>query len=287
MATELTQGQTAEALLFLMVQSSDHLTGAEGLSPTVTIGKNGAALAPPAGAVTEVGSGWYALAGNATDENMVGPLLLHAESAGADPCDKEWRVVAAPATASAVSAVASTLSDIKGAGWTNQTLVALKAALTALPADLLAALRAIAPGVDNLLAGANWPIWRGEDNSITLGSAESPLDLTDAASVIVLVKTSAGARDEDALLGFRWDTGGVNSLYLLNGGTPGAGETGTCVPDIGAGTIPLTLKAEAAVALAERHAVYGVQVITNAGARRPAVDAGTVQIASRVNRVLA
>lgn len=88
------QSQTAQPLLFLMVDSSDHVSAKTGLSPTVTISKNGGAFASPSGAVTEIGSGWYKVAGNATDTNTLGPLLLHATGSGADPTDDRYDVVA-------------------------------------------------------------------------------------------------------------------------------------------------------------------------------------------------
>jgi hypothetical protein len=77
-----------------MVDSADHLTGKTGLTPTVTLSKNGAAFTSPAGAVTEIANGWYKIAGNATDANTLGPLILHATAAGADPVDVEFEVVA-------------------------------------------------------------------------------------------------------------------------------------------------------------------------------------------------
>jgi hypothetical protein len=80
-------GSTAQNILFFMTDSADHITGKTGLTPTVTISKNGGAFASPSGAVSAVGNGWYQVAGNATDSGTNGPLLLHATSAGADPCD--------------------------------------------------------------------------------------------------------------------------------------------------------------------------------------------------------
>jgi hypothetical protein len=73
--------------MFLMIQSSDHITGLTGASPTVVLSKNGATFAAPAGAVTEVGNGWYKVAGNATDTDTLGPLALHATTTSADPSD--------------------------------------------------------------------------------------------------------------------------------------------------------------------------------------------------------
>jgi hypothetical protein len=81
------QSSTARALVFLMVDSTDHITGKTGLSPTVTLSKNGAAFASPAGAVTEIANGWYKVAGNATDTNTLGAIALHATGTAADPTD--------------------------------------------------------------------------------------------------------------------------------------------------------------------------------------------------------
>ena len=93
MGYPLKLSQTAQPLLFLMVDSVDHITGKTGLSPTVTLSKNGAAFASPAGAVTEIGSGFYKVAGNATDTGTLGPLALHATGSGADPVDDVFNVV--------------------------------------------------------------------------------------------------------------------------------------------------------------------------------------------------
>jgi len=87
------QSSTSYPITFLMVDSADHITGKTGLTPTVTISKNGAGFGSPAGAVTEIGSGWYALAGNATDRGTLGDLLIHATATGADPVDDRYCIV--------------------------------------------------------------------------------------------------------------------------------------------------------------------------------------------------
>lgn len=90
----LQQSSTAQVLMFLMVDSTDHISGKTGLSPTVTLSKNGGSFASPSGAVSEVGNGYYKVAGNATDTATLGPLILHATASGADPTDIEYQVVA-------------------------------------------------------------------------------------------------------------------------------------------------------------------------------------------------
>lgn len=88
------QSSTAYPLKFLLVSSTDHISGVTGLTPTVTIQKGTGAFASPAGAVSELGNGWYAVAGNATDTNTLGGLILHATGTGADPADVVYEVVA-------------------------------------------------------------------------------------------------------------------------------------------------------------------------------------------------
>lgn len=77
-----------------MANSTDHMTGQAGLSPTVSLSKNGGDFTEAAGAVTEVGYGWYALAGNATDRSTLGTLIVHAEAVGADPFDMDLAIIA-------------------------------------------------------------------------------------------------------------------------------------------------------------------------------------------------
>lgn len=90
---QIQQSTTAYALVFFMADSADHITGKTGLTPTVTISKNGAAFGAVSGAVSEISSGWYKVAGNATDSNTLGSLALHATGTGADPCDMLFEVV--------------------------------------------------------------------------------------------------------------------------------------------------------------------------------------------------
>ena len=90
----LQQSSTAHPLLFLLISSTDHITGKTGATPTVTLSKDGATFATPSGAVSELANGWYKVAGNATDTATLGSLLLHATATGSDPVDDEYRVVA-------------------------------------------------------------------------------------------------------------------------------------------------------------------------------------------------
>lgn len=95
MSTPIKQSSAAISFPFLMVDSTDHITGKPGLTCTVTLSKNAGAFAAAAGAVTEIGNGWYKLAANATDSNTLGKLILHATATGADPTDVEVATVVA------------------------------------------------------------------------------------------------------------------------------------------------------------------------------------------------
>lgn len=89
------QGTTSRKIVFLMIDSTDHLSAKTGLTVTVTLSKNGGAFASPTGTVAEIGSsGWYALTPSATDTNTVGALIIRATASGADPTDVIYNVVA-------------------------------------------------------------------------------------------------------------------------------------------------------------------------------------------------
>lgn len=92
----LQQSSTAQPLLFMLISSSDHITGLTGKAATVTvtISKSGGSFTSPAGAIAEIANGWYSVAGNATDTATLGPLALHAAVTGSDPWDDLFNVVA-------------------------------------------------------------------------------------------------------------------------------------------------------------------------------------------------
>lgn len=112
---QIKQSSSGTPLLFLLIASSDHITGLTGASPTVTISKNGGAFASPSGAVTEIANGWYKVAGNATDTNTAGPIALHATAASGDPFDDVVALVVAydpqDATALGLSRIDAAISS--------------------------------------------------------------------------------------------------------------------------------------------------------------------------------
>jgi hypothetical protein len=84
----------ARPILFFLTAAADHVSGITGASPVVTISKNGGAFAAPAGAVSEVGDGWYRLVPAGADVMTNGIFVLHASAEGADPADVKCQVVA-------------------------------------------------------------------------------------------------------------------------------------------------------------------------------------------------
>lgn len=120
---DVQQSTTAFPLVFLLISSTDHITGLTGATVTVTLSKSGAAFASPSGAVTEIGNGWYKVAGNATDTATLGPLALHATASGADPTDALFPVVSYnPQSATAfITSIASVGTLTTYTGNTPQT----------------------------------------------------------------------------------------------------------------------------------------------------------------------
>lgn len=151
-------------LLFLLIDASDHLTGKTSLSPTVTLSKAGASFASPAGSVSEVGHGWYKVAGHASDTNTLGTLVLHATASGADPVDVRYEVIAcdlADAAAlglSRLDAAISSRSTYSGADTTGVTTLLTRLpdtlSLSAVNAQLDAALTDYDPPTQSELTAA-------------------------------------------------------------------------------------------------------------------------------------
>jgi hypothetical protein len=82
-------------LRFLLVLSSDHITGATGKTPTVTLAKNDGlnTFVAVSGVVSEIGNGEYQVAPSPSDADVIGPVNLHATASGCDPVDLQFLVV--------------------------------------------------------------------------------------------------------------------------------------------------------------------------------------------------
>jgi hypothetical protein len=124
---QIKQNSASLALVFFMKDSTDHVSGKTGLAPTVTLSKNGAAFASPAGAVSEIANGFYKVAANAADSNTLGILALTATGTGADRCAMAYEIVANLESDSITAIAALTAPD-------NLGIAAIKAKTDNLPA---------------------------------------------------------------------------------------------------------------------------------------------------------
>jgi hypothetical protein len=92
--------------------------------------------------VSEISAGWYKVAGNATDTNTLGPLVLHASATGADPAERVFNVVAFNPQDSAAlgltrldTNIASRLASGSYTAPDNTSITAIKTKTDNLPAD--------------------------------------------------------------------------------------------------------------------------------------------------------
>lgn len=89
--------QYSEATIeFFMVLSADHLTGATGKTPSVTLNKDGSGFSAAAGIITEYGYGWYSIKLAVIDSSIPGTLIFHITAADCDPVDFAKEVVTEP-----------------------------------------------------------------------------------------------------------------------------------------------------------------------------------------------
>lgn len=278
----LQRSSAAQPLLFLLVSSTDHVTGLTGATPTVTLSKNGAAFAAPTGAVTELGSGWYKVAGNATDTNTLGPLILHATATGADPCDVEYEVVAFdPQTAwdatiatRASQASVDTIDDYvdtemaAALAAVDTEVAAILAAVAALPTATLAAaavwtyatrtLTQSAAAVAAAVSGSTLTIRRGDTWSASLTDVGS---LTGNTKLWFTAKRDPNDTDAQSLIQIERTVG----LVYLNAAAATAGQGSLTVDDAATGDVTLVLAAAATATLPVGSYSYDIQMLTASG----------------------
>ena len=208
------QAAATQPLVFLLVSSTDHISPVTGASPAVTISKAGAAFAAPAGAVSSIGNGWYQVAGNAADTSALGPLLLHATAAGADPTDCLFPVVAFNPLAAANLGLANLDAAVSSRMATFTPLTAAAAA-TAVWTDATAGdfLAAGTPGriLVTQLGGAFTTAASSVYSAAALANAPTGGAAPSAAAIATAVWTDATAADFTAAgsIGKSLSTGGI------------------------------------------------------------------------------
>lgn len=78
---------TGVGLMVLMTDSSNHISGKEGLALTITASKNGGAFTSITTDVQDRGSGWYNIILTSAHTDTLGDLAIHITASGADPSD--------------------------------------------------------------------------------------------------------------------------------------------------------------------------------------------------------
>ncbi len=82
----LKQSVAANVMIFL-TSEIDHITGIAGVTPVITLSKNGGAFAGISPVVSDRGNGWYNIQLTTSHTDTVGDLALHITGTGADPAD--------------------------------------------------------------------------------------------------------------------------------------------------------------------------------------------------------
>lgn len=109
----LVKQSAARDVMILMVESSDHVTGATGKTLTITASKNGGAFTSISPTVTERSDGWYSIALTSSHTDTAGDFALHITATGCDPSDIAMQVVAfdpADATSLGLSRIDAAIS---------------------------------------------------------------------------------------------------------------------------------------------------------------------------------
>jgi hypothetical protein len=283
MANELTQSTANEPIPFLLIDSTLHIAGKTSLTPTVTISKNGGAFITPAGAITELGNGWYKIAANATDTDTLGPLIVHAEASGADPVDLVYQVVKQNRRTASMDLVLAKTTNLTGLNdilatdvvssgpiTTNAgavTTVTTVTNLTSLSASAIwsygsRTLTQSTTSIINALTGTGGKVTARRGDSLSLAFTGLG-DISSRSSLWFTAKKHKSDTDTQAQLMISSGSG----LMYLNGGAPNAASNGAiAVNDSASGNITITLAATETKNMAIYPSYfYDVQMLSTSG----------------------
>jgi len=166
------------------------------------------------------------------------------------------------------TALEATLTAIKGAGWSDETLVAIMAALDAI--DLSGSAAAVwayaartltqsAASVAAVLAGSDITIQRGDTETITLTDIGA---LTGYSKIWFTVKKGKAYADTNSLLQIEKTDG----LLYLNRAVAATSANGSItIVDEATGDITILIKAAATAVLEPGVYYYDVQMLSSAG----------------------
>jgi len=185
-------------------------------------------------------------------------------------------------------ALEATLTAMKGAGWTDETLVAIKAALDAIDlsgvaaAVWAAAVRTLTQSAASVIAtvtGSDITCQRGDSLSASLTDVGA---LTGYSKVYFTVKRDYADADTAAIIQIEKTAG----LKYLNGATGTPANGSLTIDDEATGDITIALDEVETAKLDPGVYVYDVQVVRTAGTVST-LTAGTFEVAADVTRATA
>mgnify|MGYP001454629813 CR=1 FL=1 len=241
------------------------------------------------GACTEIGAGLYRylLASSSVDAaaEYIGVFHTATDTVDAQDIPAMW-VIDRAGTEKLDNGVAleATLTAIKGAGWTTETLVAIDVLIDAIKAKT-DALDVSDITVVATVDGSTLTILRGDtwDDAHLLNLC----DLTDYVSIDFIVKESKAHTDDDAIIHIRKNASGTgDGLLRLNKAAYATATDGAItIEDIPTGDITPTLKATATKDLVPGSYIYDIQVITATSVKTR--TSGVLKVMSDVTRLVA
>lgn len=181
------------------------------------------------------------------------------------------------------TALEATLTAIKGAGWTNETLVAIKV--------LIDAIKAKTDGLDisainfvTAVNGTTITILRGDTFS---GALTNIGTLTDYVSIDFTVKEADSKTDDEATIRIRKNASGTSDgLMRLNGAAATSSALGSiAIDDLATGDITITLDETATDDLSTGTYVYDIQMISASGVKT--LTYGKLIVTADVTRLVA
>ncbi len=187
-AEDIQQNSSSFPLKFFCKDSAG--AAITGLSPTVTINKNGGSFGSPAGAVSEVANGMYKVAGNATDTNTLGAIWLKAVcSGGVTFLFPVANIVDVPTLQDVIDGV---LDELLSAHTVAGTPGKALADIDAHTDTEVAAIKTVTDSLATLVIRSN-TAQTGTSTTITLdSSASATSDLYKGALVLITSGTGAG-----------------------------------------------------------------------------------------------
>lgn len=193
------QNSTSNPIQFLMIDNTDHVSAKTGLNPAVTLSKNGGAFAGATGAITEVGSGWYSLAGNAGDRDTLGELLVHATAAGADPFDGIYEIVKFDPFADPTTARFGYLDNLDGIvaniwSYATRTLTSFGTLVSDIWSNTTRTLTQTASSIVTAVSGTNLTFSRAVTWSATLTIS----DITGWTKLYFTIKKNRADDDDES-----------------------------------------------------------------------------------------